>query len=172
MRAEVRRMMIDIDNTICDTNGQIAKVNCHFNEIVYPFPLGSNFFEENPNVMSDASPIEGAADTLKNFITQGVQIYYVTARLPWAQSLTELWLRKHGFPAAEVIFTTDKRSIALSLGAQGCIEDAPHELNALTDVLTAWVPAKPYNQHFSNRFEHWTELRGFESLILPLSLAN
>lgn len=94
--------------------------------------------------MSEATPIEGAEATLKSIIANGGQIIYITARLPWTRSLTEQWLRKHGFPEAEAVFTTNKREIAMKIGASQCVEDAPHELNALLDVLTAWVPAKPY----------------------------
>lgn len=151
-------IMVDIDNTICKTNEIIKKKFENFSENIYPFPLPLGFFENNPDVFRDAEPVEGAAFKLHEFMVGGNRLVYVTARGSWSKSITEAWLAKHNFPKAPVIFTNDKRSVALELRATLCIEDAPNELERLVDLMPALVPAKGYNTAYNNRFEEWSKL--------------
>jgi hypothetical protein len=151
-------IIVDIDNTICRTNEMIrTKIN-DFADNIYPFPLPEGFFENNPDVYLDAEPAHGAANKLHEFLAAGNRLFYVTAREPWTKTITEFWLAKHSFPKLPVFYTRDKRSVALRLKATLCIEDAPHELQRLVDIMPAFVPAKKYNESFERRFEDWSTL--------------
>ncbi|MGV2885903.1 LNS2 domain-containing protein [Paenibacillus taichungensis] len=150
--------MIDIDNSICQTNEQIQLKIKDFNESVYPYPLPLNFFEDNPDVFLVAAPCRGAAEKLTEFVSLGNRIAYVTAREPWTRTITNYWLKKHNFPLAPVLFTQDKREVALRYNFTFGIDDAPHELSRLIDLMPFFVPARGYNEGFTGRFEDWCSL--------------
>lgn len=150
--------IVDIDNTICRTNEMIQTKVIDFVDTVYPFPLAQDFFENNPDVFLDAEAALGAAEKLEDFLMAGNRFVYVTAREPWTKTITDYWLKKNDFPKVPVIFTKDKRSVAIRMNATLCIEDAPHELERLLDLMPALVPARKYNESFDRRFDDWTTL--------------
>lgn len=152
-------IMVDIDNTICETNEMIQTKIQGFSDTIYPFPLPEGFFEQNPDVFMDAVPAKGAANKLHELCAAGHRLIYVTAREEWSQTLTKNWLYKHGFPNVPVVHTRDKRNVAMQVRATLCIEDAPNELQRLVDIMPALVPAKKYNQSYQSRFEDWSKLQ-------------
>lgn len=148
--------LVDIDNTICQTN---EKIYTKVNRIdVDPLSLPQEFFMNNPDVYLDAEPALGAAEKLKEFIEQGNHLFYVTEREAWTKTITEFWFKEHNFPRLPVIYTDDKRRAALRLKATLCIEDDPCELQTLMDLIPAFVPAKNYNKSFKRRFKDWSSL--------------
>jgi hypothetical protein len=152
------KAMVDIDNTICKTNAMLMARIQGFHENIYPYPLPEQFFELNPDVYLDAKPFDGAADKLQEFVANGNSVAYVTARKSWTKLITDHWLKKNGFPLSPVVFTTNKRMVAMTIRPSICIEDAPHELDRLIDLIPAFVPATLYNQQYKNRFSEWNEI--------------
>lgn len=150
-------LVFDVDNTLADTNREIMKRVAGFTETLYPFPLGSDFFDTNPGVFAGAAAFEGAADTLQRLSSAGSRIFYVTARSPWFESLTRHWLRLNGFPDGVVICTSDKRSVVERVKPVYMVEDSPYEIERVIDLVEVLVPAKPYNEGYDNRFERWGE---------------
>lgn len=150
--------MIDIDNSICRTNEQILMKLPGLDGSIYPYSLPLDFFENNPDVLLDADPYHGAAEKLTEFVSQGNRIVYVTARDLWTKTITYYWLRKHGFPRAPVLFTKDKRALALRNKFTFGVDDAPDELSRLMDLMPLFVPAKYYNEGYAGRFDDWSQL--------------
>jgi len=146
---------IDICNTIADVNRIIEKV-------LGPNPVPScyrhpkatkEFWLNNLWVFEEAQPIANAAEILQN-INKRNKIIYITARPKAVEDVTKQWLREHGFPECEIIFTENKVAVAKSLGIQRAIEDAPHEIEAyLKAGIDVMVKKQPYNTAYLNRFD-------------------
>ncbi|GGG18476.1 hypothetical protein [Paenibacillus abyssi] len=148
--------LFDVDNTLADTSGEIKKRVANFSDSIYPFPLPPDFFELNPDVFLSATAFAGAAEQLHSIVQTGSKILYVTARAPWFDSLTRHWLRLNGFPEAPVICTANKRTIVEQYRPVYMVDDAPHEIDRVKDLVPCLVPAKPYNEGYMNRFEDWS----------------
>lgn len=71
---EVKNYLIDIDGTICD-----------------------DIPNEQPERMSTANIYPEALETLNKWYDQGHVITFFTSRLESHRSITEKWLKKHGF---------------------------------------------------------------------------
>ncbi len=69
--------------------------------------LDGTVCEDIPNEEShrflDAVPYEGAAEKLRELITDGNTLTYFTAREEKDREVTIKWLRKHNFPEAHLI---------------------------------------------------------------------
>jgi hypothetical protein len=149
--------MCEIDNTVADTNREIMKRVEGFDECRYPYPLPSDFFELNPDVLLGAAAFKGAAEALQRLAWEGYTLFYVTARPMWFQSLTVHWLRLNGFPQGKVVFTSNKRSIVERFKPTFMVDDSPLEIEKVQDLVEVLVPAKPYNKGYRNRFENWDQ---------------
>lgn len=115
-------------------------------------------------------PVPGALRALEELHERGALIRIVTGRLWTRQVLaqavahTGYWLAKHGVPAEDVVFVTDKTAVA----ADVYIEDAPHFLDDLQRAGRQVIAFDlPYNRCFSGmRARTWSEvLRQVESVI-------
>ncbi|MED4728601.1 hypothetical protein P9597_10675 [Aneurinibacillus migulanus] len=151
-------ILVDVDNTISQTNRKLRELIPNFTTERYPFPFPPLFFEESP-IFDEVEPVEGAKEKLKEWCIEGHWIYYVTARESSSFRRTVKWLKRHGFPSSPVICCKDKQTIARIIGATIAIDDAPHEIEQLKDVVSRiFVPAHDYNQRYENRFFNWEEL--------------
>lgn len=145
---------IDICNTIADVNGVLEKV-------LGPNPIPSNyrhpkateeFWLNNLWVYAAALPIKHAAEQLR-LLSRNNKLVYITARPVQAADITVKWLKEHGFPQSEVIFTDNKVAVAKNLGVQQVIDDAPHEIEAyLRAGFDVKVKSQPYNQMYAQMY--------------------
>lgn len=152
------KIAVDICNTIADVNGVLKEL---FGEVPNPssrFTLTKSFFEKNLWIFEKARPIKGSIEKL-NELSRDHEIVYITARPAVAKEVTESWLKEHGYPEGDVLFTMDKAALARSLGIKLAFDDAPHEIaNYLRAGINVMVKDQEYNAKFSNHFE-WTNLK-------------
>ncbi len=110
-------------------------------------------------------PLEHSADSLKRLEQEGCEIYYITARPAGkiVQEITEEWLAKHNFPAANKLFmnSQDKARIALDNGIDLFFEDDPmHIKNLISSGIPTIVMDWPYNRRVPDeipRIKDWLE---------------
>jgi uncharacterized HAD superfamily protein len=75
------------------------------------------------------------------------EIHIVTAREGRARSLTEDWLRRHGFLYRSLVMdAVDKVSASREMGLDLAIEDDPRQLSALSQVMPVIAIDAPYNR--------------------------
>lgn len=162
---------VDICNTIADINSQIE--SCfHVKTETYPvYGVPGDFFSSPGGLamFRNAAPYAYATTVLWNIARAGCCIIYVTTRPPKAVSITEKWLRKHGFPDGQVVFTSreSKADYIIQTGISYAFEDDPLILNTLlrTNVKYVFVKEWIYNRGLKNkkviRFRNWRELLGW-----------
>lgn len=122
---------IDIDQTICGSNAHAIYARFHTDDLHLEIPLSTlehlpsyldflklpqvtGFRRSNekewrasrqraiadPEVLRAFLPIEGAQSGISSLLHNGSLCYY-TARTPQTQTVTEEWLRIHGFPGSQ-----------------------------------------------------------------------
>lgn len=139
--------LVDICNTLADVNGELEKLLGENTDPSSYFHQGvtKTTFIDNPQLFSEASVIKGSVEGV-NKLSDKYEIVYLTARPGWAEKITKDWLKKNGFPKGKIIFSRDKASIAKELKASVAIDDAPFELNALSEVVpTVLIHKQSYN---------------------------
>lgn len=160
-------LCIDIDNTIADVNTPLLGILPSLDFSKYPTPgITPQFFEENPWVFQEASPITGAVEAV-NYLSQSWEIVYLTARPKWAEKITLEWLNRHSFPQGEVILSFDKGAQVQRLGASLVIDDAPQEIKKLSQIIPVLIYAQPYNhylKHLGQRIT-WEENDWMEAVL-------
>lgn len=138
-------------NTISDVKSELQKVLGPWDEKNYFHPkMQPGFFKENAWIFKEAAPYKGAASCLKN-LKRNFNIVYLSARPSWAFDMTKNWLKEHGFPEGEIIFTNDKAETAVRMGILLAIEDAPHEIRKLRyRGIQVLIKRQPYNTEMMN----------------------
>lgn len=149
---------VDICNTIADVLTEIQNIigPWPFNEYHHPI-LTDDFFYRHAEIFLKSRPYKGAIQGMWR-LKEHFDIVYLSARPKWARTLTELWLKVHGFPDGKLILTRDKAKVAKELKVAIAIEDAPFEIDKLKEAgVTVVVKAQNYNKKYAPRFE-WHEL--------------
>lgn len=153
--------LVDICNTLADVNGELTKLLGENPDPESYFHQGvtKTTFIDNPQLFSEASVIKGAVEGV-NELSNKYEVVYLTARPEWAREITEQWLKRNGFPEGKIIFSGDKASVAIELKASVAIDDAPFELNALSEVVpTVLIHKQSYNLNLCKigRLFSWQE---------------
>jgi len=121
----VEHMVVsDIDNTVNDLNVLIYRI-IPSARWVYPAPLPEGFWStpEGMKMLWDVPPVSDGAKLLNCLQSGGV--VYVTCKPRKVEELTRAWLRRHGFPAAPLVFCSgpeEKVEIAVVSGAIMALE--------------------------------------------------
>lgn len=159
------RIGVDICNTIANVNrviiGHLLKRGAGRDvvEIVkhyYHPAVTPEIFLENPELFGQAKPHKGAAAQLRS-LANSHKLYYITARPEWARSITERWLKQHGFPTAPLIMGRPKPEAVAELAIDLMLEDAPHEIAGLRGVCRVLIRAQPYNLGLPEPRFTWTK---------------
>jgi len=160
---------VDLCNTIADINGQIER-RFKVKAETYPvYGIPRNFFSSSRGLamFQKAAPYFYAAEVLRNIARDGCEIIYVTTRPQKAACVTEKWLKKHGFPYGEIIFTSRERKAdyIIKTGISYVFEDDPLILSTLvrqSGIRRLFVKQWPYNRGLANekiiKFRGWHEL--------------
>ncbi len=148
-----RILAVDLCNTVAAVNAAIAAalgLGASWEWRAYDLrPAGvsdpDTWFRAHPEVFAEAVPVEGAVQALDMAVRGGWEIVYLTARPEWARKLSETWLKRHGFPAGELVMTQDKARACVCLGVRAAIEDAPEQIRSVSRVAPVIAVAQPYN---------------------------
>lgn len=160
---------MDLCNTIADINGQIERRFKAKAETYPVYGIPRNFFSSPGGLamFHNATPYFCAVDVLHNIARTGSEIIYVTTRPEKAACVTEKWLKKHGFPDGEIIFTSRERKAdyIIKTGIDYVFEDDPLILSTLmrqSGIKCLFVKQWPYNKGLTNekiiKFCSWHEL--------------
>ncbi len=158
---------IDLDGSICNT---IEVVYGRFFDQVDPSILGTyNLSKHGADadffrlkwVYRKAKPYRGAAKVLRALAASGCELVYISARPELLRSVTEQWLKRHGFPTAEMVLEQSKAQVIRERQIQLMFEDAPHEVQSLMGVTELIVLDRPYNRNIDVcRAENWLSVPG------------
>jgi hypothetical protein len=169
-------IVVDIDNTIADTQGALGH---RFGTTANHYPwsvVPEGFFEseEGINLLCSAEPFPGAAGALRTLASRRCYITYVTIR-PGSGTMafgTECWLRNNGFPVdGGIVFcgaSHAKTSLVEVLRPAVVFEDDPAIAATLArEVPFVLVKNWPYNRYLFPgdtppklglvRFDDWDE---------------
>jgi hypothetical protein len=137
---------VDIDNTIANTNKELARMGHDVRS--YPNPkLGEDFWfsREGLTVLTKAEPIRETISVIRLMDKLGAEIVFATARHIALARITEEWLSKYRL-TKPVFYVHNK----LSMEADVYIEDSPAEISCLLKAgLTVLAPEWSYNNNFS-----------------------
>lgn len=157
------RILLDIDGTICQTIVHALKLlgrdfgkSLAYDSIddiwvTRAYGLsddeGERWWEANePALYAQSKPMPWALQVVRNLQSQH-EIHIVTAREGRAKSLTEDWLRRHGFPYSSLVMdAVDKVSASREIGLDLAIEDDPRQLVSLSRVMPVIAIDAPYNR--------------------------
>ncbi|MEW9700603.1 HAD family acid phosphatase [Paenibacillus sp. SI8] len=111
-------------------------------------------------------PFPNAVEVLHELISQGHEVYYITARAKEHCERTHKWLVDNGFPVAEGHFfcgmdDKEKVHIIQELGLDYYFDDKPAVLETLSHLaLKVYARDRSYNQHLDMaRITSWDELK-------------
>lgn len=147
------RIGVDICNTVASVNraviGHLLKKGAGRDVVqlikhYYHPAVTPAMFEQNPALFAQAKPYKGAAAQLRCLATRH-KLFYITARPEWARTITERWLKQHGFPDAPLFMGRPKPEVVADMAIDVMLEDAPHEIAGLRDLCRVLVRAQPYN---------------------------
>ncbi len=159
----MRLIGFDICNTLAILRNEVSK---HFGiplealDTIYDYRnhgIPDGFWESPDGIKLFAKCrfFEGAPAMLHK-VARDFKIVYVTARPEETRLTTKLWLAKHGFPGAPVIFANDKVKAVKELGIALMVEDAPYQIETLSGVLPVIAKDYSYNRHLKvPRFNSW-----------------
>ena len=151
---------VDICNTLADVNS-IVELFFGKSENYPNKDIPTDFFQKNLWIFKEAVPLVGSVDYL-NKLADTYSIVYVTARPIQAHTITEYWLKKHGYHEGQLYFVTkDKYGYLKSCELEPSIafEDSPGECNIyIENGVNVHVPAYNYNQKLPGRFFSWSDL--------------
>lgn len=143
---------VDIDNTICDTNSELAKLGL-FDVTKYPAPIPEDFWtsEKGLGIYSTARPIKNTLRIAATLASLGATVTIATKRPPSALATTLNWFIKNKIPqifypqdqaVPQIMFVNTK----LEAEADIYIEDDPTEIQKLIDNnKIVLVPEWHYN---------------------------
>lgn len=150
------RVAVDICNTIADVNDRLKVfLGERPDPESYDYPGATpEFFKEHAvEIFGGAPPLPGALEGVR-LLAVNHEIIYLTARPEWARDITRKWLEYWGFPEGRLVMTGNKAEAALELGVLIALDDAPHEIRALQNVVPAvLVKRQPYNRGLGLRFD-------------------
>ncbi len=150
-------LAVDICNTIADINSLIVErfgpnpdPSSYFHPALKEKP---NYFEDNLGLFLEAKPIKGSVVALSHLAKHNTLVY-LTARPKIADFVTRLWLKQHGYPPGDVIFTDNKAEVARRLGVVLAFDDAPFEIERYVNSgIEVLVKKQDYNIGYPNRFD-------------------
>ncbi|WP_028987559.1 hypothetical protein [Thermicanus aegyptius] len=143
-------LLVDLDNTLADTNGQLKKMGIDTGS--YPAPVPEEVWNDG-RIFLNAEPILPVVSFVLAMYGFRNDIIYLTARPEHTRWATEIWLYKHGLPDAPILHTEGKPKgevVRGLTGVWGAIEDSPHEITSLRSVkrnLEIFIPDWPYNRN-------------------------
>ncbi|BBI31033.1 5' nucleotidase, NT5C type [Cohnella abietis] len=118
-------------------------------------------------IFYSAPPFAEAVQVLQELVSQGHEVYYVTARTVNHCERTKNGLIQLGFPVQEGSFycgmgDTEKVHIIRDLGLDYYFDDKPAVLDTLTELdLIVYAKDNSYNRHMDiPRIMNWSELLG------------
>ena len=158
-----RVICVDICNTIADITTVIEGIFGPIpNPLAYFHPKTPAFFWRHRNIIAEkifktAPPIEGAPGAI-NQLACNYKIIYLTARPEWAKDITANWLKKHNFPAGDIICTQDKYSWVRKNPVILMFEDDPRHIKKIQTLVPVFVLAQPWNKGLGIRFESWRDI--------------
>jgi uncharacterized HAD superfamily protein len=111
---------LDIDGVVADSFPVfITELNKHYGKNItelYDYNMAEvydvawddmdNFFNENMEYLfSVPQPMAGALETIRSFLNDGHEVFFITARRRGAEErVTMEWLKQHSFPLDKTIF--------------------------------------------------------------------
>jgi uncharacterized protein len=115
---------------------------------------------------SSCPPFEGAIEALHELVSEGHDVYYITARNPEHSERTKQWLIDHGFPVRDGNFycgmkDAEKINTILKLKLDYYFDDKPAVLETLLEVpVKVYAINNSYNQSLDiPRLNSWSELK-------------
>lgn len=170
------RIGIDLDGTIVDTY-------THWLHVLQQTPMADRFtavdlldhhndpdlfqfVEQNREEMFGRPPeVPGAVSALHRLLSQGHQLYFISARHPDLLDVTQRWLSSHSLPQDRLFLLTggDKAALCVAEGVTLMAEDSPYYAPLLAARgIQVWLRDTEYNQHVGGpgieRFWHWSEI--------------
>lgn len=169
MTHRIRRVGIDLDNTIADfmsvavplmkehydLDPDFTKPVCSIEEIFGINPKSRpaglrEFLYEELHLFRDLPKLDEDTEQLTHQLSeQDVNIYMITARSP-SQVIVEdtmHWLRNHGFKFTDIFFTSDKASLCEVMDIDVMLED---ELGQVLSLIKSNINTVVRNQPWNN----------------------
>lgn len=184
---EIMKFGFDIDDTLINLRQHafelynhklqknIALENFHALktvEIHEPFGLNATEGKQLWNTLreeiyfTNCPPFPDAIEALNELVSNGHEVYYITARKKQFAEKTKDWMKKVGFPVIDSHFFCgmedhEKVCIIQELQLNYYFDDKPAVLETLQGSPTRlYVKDHPYNQHLElNRIKDWKQLR-------------
>lgn len=177
-------ILIDLDNTILDFNGAFGKFL-----LQRGISVPQNFIPSDPHWDKDpifkgredeilegyedfvesglhTPPLEGAREFLEK-IHDVWDIVYCTAREGRAQiEPTYRAFHQYKFPLSHLVFSRNKKEIALCFKCEVAIDDSPEMVESLKEACTVLVPKYKYNSE--PRIDGVHYIGGFTSALETL----
>lgn len=104
---------------------------------------------QNPEWWGFLPPLEYARMGLAYLRESGADVYFITARPGvGVKSVTENWLRFHGYPDPTVLIASNKAPIIDALKIDVFIDDRPENCSQVVAHTTAavYMPTRPWNE--------------------------
>lgn len=142
-------LLVDLDNTLANTNGQLKKMGIDTGS--YPAPVPEEIWNDG-RIFLNAEPILPVISFVMAMHWFRYNILYLTARPEHTQWATEIWLFKNGLPDAPIFHTQGKPKgevVSSFSNVWGAVEDSPNEITSLRSVkrnLEIFIPDWPYNR--------------------------
>lgn len=120
------RIGVDIDGVISDSYpAWLGELNLHFGKnitvledyemhLVFDVPSDdmNNFFVQNVERLFDIPhPVKGAKKGIETLLQDGHEVVYVTARSQEEEEFTSRWMKKHGIPYEQILFSGHKSKV-------------------------------------------------------------
>jgi uncharacterized protein len=184
---EIMKFGFDIDDTLINLRQHafelynhklqknIALENFHALktvEIHEPFGLNATEGKQLWNTLreeiyfTNCPPFPDAIEALNELVSNGHEVYYITARKKQFAEKTKDWMKQAGFPVIDSHFFCgmedhEKICIIQELQLDYYFDDKPAVLETLQGSTTRlYVKDHPYNQHLElNRIKDWKQLR-------------
>jgi uncharacterized protein len=127
-RNEILRIGVDIDGVISDSYpAWLGELNRHYGKniavledyemhLVFDVPWDdmNHFFVKNVERLFDIpKPMKGAKEGIESLLQAGHEVVYITARSADEEEFTLRWMRKHGIPYKNVLFSGFKSKVDL-----------------------------------------------------------
>lgn len=161
------RFLVDLDGVVIDNMAtQLALTNAKFGTAFTPADLRSWDTAEttgadiaawlwgadcflHPAVQASMTPVAGAMESLAALRRAGDTLFYCTDRPHELYPATRAWLLDHGL-REPLIFARPrgKADVALDLGIDYALDDAPHHITGLARVVGSYALLwdAPYNR--------------------------
>lgn len=126
----------------------------------------------SPVTALEADPIDGALDAWRILERLG-EIHVITAREDRYRQATYQWLSRNRLAPTSITFSSDKGTVAKTIGATLAFEDSPkHLFQYAVEDIAAFKPDYPYNRRAPGTpYASWRDLFSQEPLAGLLEAA-